>query len=104
MKDIGRLMKRFREFGGIRLLQAYHKMGVLNLGLKSIWNCIKTNQSLKNAYPVVTQKLDDVLIDREKHILNEAICSRNKNSLDEWIPHIIWSCWLQGEEDLPEMV
>ena len=103
MKDLRQLKRRFHEFGGLRLLHAYYKMGALGVSLKAVWECAKKNKSFKEAYPKITQRIDEVLALKYRYIVDEANSLGNQMS-DSKIPHFIWTCWLQGENDMPEMV
>lgn len=107
-KDFDRFLFRFRQFGGWRLIVAYAKMGVLWTGTKVFVSCMVKKQSLKAAYPVIMKKVNRILTDRYKHIIDEEIKSFRKEkrlpSLENYISKIIWSGWLQGPEQAPELV
>ena len=64
MQDFDRLIARFRQFGGMRLVWQYAKMGVLWLGIKEIIRCILHGRSLKAVYPVVTKLVDQELVNK----------------------------------------
>ncbi len=64
MQDFDRLIARFRQFGGMRLVWQYAKMGVLWLGIKEIIRCILHGRSLKAVYPVVTKLVDQELVNQ----------------------------------------
>ena len=64
MQDFDRLIVRFRQFGGMRLVWQYAKMGVLWLGIKEIIRCILHGRSLKAVYPVVTKLVDQELVNK----------------------------------------
>lgn len=104
MKDFCRLIIRFHEFGGLRLLIAYYKMGVLRIGLKAICSCARKNESFKNAYPEITRHIDEMLSQRYGHIVKDAIDKKDKVENSTKIPNIVWSCWLQGTDNMPKMV
>lgn len=57
MVDFDRLITRFRQFGGWRLVWQYVRMGVLWTGVCSLIRC-----ALKTAYPVITEKVDRILV------------------------------------------
>ena len=64
MQDFDRLIARFRQFGSMRLVWQYAKMGVLWLGIKEIIRCILHGRSLKAVYPVVTKLVDQELVNQ----------------------------------------
>ena len=62
MVDFDRLITRFRQFGGWRLVWQYVRMGVLWTGVCSLIRCSLIRCSLKTAYPVITEKVDRILV------------------------------------------
>ena len=62
MKDLDRLIARWREFGGWRLVWQYAKMGVLWIGVKEIIRCAVTGRSFKTLYPVLTERIAPLLL------------------------------------------
>jgi len=62
MRDLDRLIVRFRQFGGMRLVWEYAKMGVLWVGVKEVIRCAIKGRSFKCVYPVVTKRVDEELI------------------------------------------
>ena len=61
MVDFDRLITRFRQFGGWRLVWQYVRMGVLWMGVCSLIRCALKGRSFKTAYPVITEKVDRIL-------------------------------------------
>ena len=133
MKDFDRMYARWREFGGIRLVREYAKMGVLWVGVKEIVRCILHGKSLKTVYPVVTKRVDERLITRYANpsqslpsgerlnldaTLSQGIYtadfSQKDNTQDDTpslrgeegkvLGPFIWFCWLQGMDEAPELV
>lgn len=109
-KDFDRFLFRFRQFGGWRLMMAYARMGVLGTAIKALASCLMNRKSLKAAYPVILERVNRILTDRYKHIIDEEVESfkKKKNGimspLEKHIPPIIWSGWLQGTEQAPKLV
>lgn len=105
MLEVGKAIRRFREFGGFRLIISYYSMGVLGSATKAIGSCLWKRQSLKIAYSKIIENLEGILIQQYGHILMDALKGYNeKDSDEETIPKVIWTCWLQGMEQAPEMV
>ena len=110
MKDFDKFKKRFVQFGGWRLILQYASMGVLWTGVKALIRCVVSGKSLKAAYPAVTERVDEILIERYRHILDEnkdRFSKANPNSgkpRESAVSRIIWSAWLQGLDNAPEMV
>ncbi len=108
MKDFDRLLIRYRQFGGWRLICQYARMGVLHTAAVALARCIVNGKSLKNAYPAITRKVDDVLTRGYRHILesyadNVPHDAENGGKVHD-VPKIIWTAWLQGLDNAPEIV
>lgn len=111
MRDFIVLKNRFFQFGGWRLLWQYARMGVLWTGVGALGRCALHGKSLKAAYPVITQKVDDVLVARYRHVLDEnkaRLAQENFGENDKdschTVPKIVWFSWLQGMSNAPEIV
>ncbi len=106
MKDIGILCRRFREFGGLRLVWAYLRMGVLPVGIKAFVRCLFSGESVKEIYPAICRKVDSRLLKKYAALLNDTVAreAERQAGVKEEIPHILWTCWLQGEESAPPLV
>ena len=110
MKDFNKFKTRFVQFGGMRLVCQYARMGVLWAGIKALLRCTVSGKSLKAVYPSVTERVDEILIERYHHILDEnkeGFYKANSNPVKHQgtaVPRIIWSAWLQGLGNAPEMV
>ena len=101
MRDLDRLIVRFRQFGGVRLIWEYAKMGVLWIGVKELVKCAIQGRSFKSVYPVVTKLVDEELVSKyetELALLRNASDARYENE------NRVWFCWLQGIENAPELV
>ncbi len=105
MIDFDRFLTRFRQFGGWRLVLQYVRMGVLWTGVCALARCVLHGRSLKAAYPIITKKVDNILLHRYRHILDENKESyTQKASGSGEMPKIIWFSWLQGMDNAPEIV
>lgn len=70
--DFKRAWIRFREFGGLKLLWEYYRMGLTNPIIAAAFRCIKERRSLKTVYYVVQEKAEQKLIDRYGHLLKDS--------------------------------
>lgn len=106
MVDFDRLIIRFRQFGGWRLVWQYVRMGVLWTGVGALVRCAMKGRSLKAAYPVMTEKVDGILIRKYRHILDEMKVRHVENLTpnDGGVPKIVWFSWLQGIDQAPDLV
>lgn len=106
MVDFDRMITRFRQFGGWRLVWQYVRMGVLWTGVCALIRCALKGRSMKAAYPVITEKVDRILIRKYRHILDEkkARYVEDPTRNDEGVPKIVWFSWLQGIDQAPDLV
>ena len=108
MKDFDKLRTRLRQFGGWRLVWQYASMGVLWTGVKALASCAVSGRSLKSAYPAITKRVDEILVRRYSHILKENKDRHQRSEAESRgepaVPKIVWSAWLQGMDNAPELV
>ena len=106
MVDFDRLITRFRQFGGWRLVWQYVRMGVLWTGVCALIRCALKGKSLKAAYPVMTEKVDRILIRKYRYILDDMKVrdAEDQTPNDTGVPKIVWFSWLQGIDQAPDLV
>ena len=102
MKDFDRLIARFWEFGGWRLVWQYAKMGVLWVAVKELIRCALTGRSVKTVYPVVTKRIAPLLLPPAGGVVHPVL--EKVNPPTGGIKGGLWFCWLQGIENAPELV
>lgn len=77
-------------------------MGVLWTGVKALTCCAVRGRSFKEAYPAVTRRVDEILLEQYRGVLtNEAVADVSERKMK---PKIAWVVWLQGFDRAPEMV
>lgn len=110
-KDLDRLYVRFRQFGGWRLVREYARMGVLWTGVKELGRCVFTGRSVKTVYPALMERVEGKLLERYgasvearylKQVGHETREKGNEKTGEK--PKVIWTCWLQGGDEAPELV
>ena len=102
MKDFDRLIARFWEFGGWRLVWQYAKMGVLWVAVKELIRCALTGRSVKTVYPKVTKRIAPLLLPPAGGVVHPVL--EKVNPPTGGIKGGLWFCWLQGIENAPELV
>ena len=102
--DFKKLIIRYNQFGGFRLVIEYAKLGVLGTIVKGFFRCLVRRQSFKQIYPDVLRKIEPYLIKRYSPIVQEFKKRSSSLSLEHKRSKIIWFCWLQGIEQAPEIV
>lgn len=102
--DFQRLVSRYRQFGGSRLLWEYFRIGLLPTIIRAFFRCLIKGQSFKTIYPELLKKVEPYLVERFQ-------ISRFRKDNDNFIfnanhkqQKVIWWCWLQGIENAPSVV
>lgn len=101
--DFNKLITRYRQFGGIKLIWEYAKLGLLWSVLKAGVKCLVKRQSFKQIYPVVLKKVEPMLMAKYGHIVHEFKSLKVQDFVHQR-SNIVWWCWLQGIEQAPEIV
>ena len=84
--DFQKLISRYRQFGGFRLVVVYAKLGVNGIVVKGFFRCLVKRQSFKQIYPAVLRKIEPYLIKRYSPIVQE-IKNRSRvqsQELENW--------------------
>ncbi len=114
--DFHKLITRYKQFGGFRLVVEYANVGALWPGIKAFFKCFIERKSFKPVYPEVLKRVEPMLVAKYSHIVQEyksSISSRNEiagsarnesASTGSATIKPIWFCWLQGLEQAPPIV
>lgn len=102
--DFKILTNRFRQFGGLRLIWEYAKIGALWRGIKAFFRCLVKRQSFKAIYPEVLKKVEPFLMDHYFSLMKSRFEEEKRNNPEKTRSNIVWFCWLQGMEHAPELV
>lgn len=98
--DYNKLIARYHQFGGLRIVWQYTKLGLLPVVVKGIVRCVVKRQSFKYIYPDVLRTVEPVLVER----FQVSRYRIQANELPHDHPKVIWWCWLQGIEAAPPIV
>ncbi len=102
--DFNKLTTRFKQFGGLRLVREYRKLGALRVAVRGFFHCIFKRRSFKTIYPVVLRVVEPILVKKYQGCLSERKAYYGRQSLEYGKSKIIWYCWLQGMESAPQIV
>lgn len=101
----GKIISRFRQFGGVRLLGAYAKMGmflcVMSEAVKLITGRISRDEAYAEIRRAVNRKLQAKYAD---FIVKRKEAYDDEKSKKEDGRKRVWTCWLQGFDHAPAMV
>ena len=110
--DFQKLITRYRQFGGLRLVWEYAKLGALWPAVKAGVMCLKKRQSFKGIYPIVLKRVEPHFIEMYTPTLKRVLGNlkseenpdQNLSRIGELENRPIWFCWLQGLEQAPPIV
>lgn len=97
-------MRRLREFGGVRLVWRYVRMGLLWSAIKALAIGLLREHSVKAAYARLIITVEQRLSRQYEPIMIEAKAQGEWAGARCGIPNILWTCWLQGLEQAPLLV
>ena len=102
--DFKKLITRYKQFGGAKLVWQYAKLGALWPAVKASMRCLLKRQSFKAIYPEVLRKIEPFLIQKYGSKVQKFKKFNSSRELKHEHPKVIWWCWLQGIENAPEVV
>lgn len=101
----GKIISRFRQFGGVRLLGAYARLGmflcVMSEAVKLITGRISRDEAYAEIRRAVNRKLQAKYAD---FIVKRKEAYDDEKSKKEDGRKRVWTCWLQGFDNAPAMV
>lgn len=106
MPSFSHLYKRYRQFGGLRLIREYGRMGLIGTIFKEFCRCIIERKSFKTIYSAIGDKVCGELKRQFEPVLLDSMASLNweQQVPDEKKSNIIWFCWFQGKQNFPPIV
>ena len=102
--DLKKLITRYKQFGGAKLVWQYVKLGALGPAIKAGVRCLLKRQSFKAIYPEVLLKIEPFLIQKYGSKVQEFKKFNSSRELKHEHPKVIWWCWLQGYDAAPPIV
>lgn len=104
LHNIRKVIGRFRQFGGGRLLWEYAKMGLLPVILKQGLLLLTGKTDADTAYEAIGRKVNPILINRYANLLSEQKTYYDHQELEHQRRPVVWFCWLQGMDSAPDLV
>lgn len=106
--DFMKLITRFRQFGGMRLVWEYAKLGALWPAIKAGVRCLVKGQSFKGIYPEVLKRVEPFLMEKYgtqiPQIAQKIKANTDVSTGSATEKRPIWFCWLQGLAAAPPLV
>lgn len=100
---MSRLLHRFREFGGFKLLREYARMGLLPLCFKQAMAVLIRRKTPLEAYSCILEQAGKFLMGKYEPVLADIETSYSKETGGSHSQYV-WMCWLQGMEKAPKLV
>lgn len=104
MAVVSRLSKRFNQFGGLRLVWSYFRLGLGGVFLKQGILVLCGKKHIDEAYNVIQSILLPKIQNQYKTCLSELVVKYKAAELPHQQNQKIWFCWLQGLDHAPEVV
>lgn len=95
--DFHKLITRYKQFGGLRLVWQYTELGALGPAIKAGVRCLLKRQSFKGIYLEVLSKIEPFLIQKYSSKVQEFKKFNSSRELKHEHPKVIWWCWLRGK-------
>lgn len=91
--------RRFKSFGGLRLLREYYRLGIVWALVQKAVECIVHRRSLKNVYTVVNDRVTPYLENKYQELVPKECGGFSESASKK-----VWFCWLQGMDNAPDLI
>ncbi len=102
--DYRKLITRYKQFGGFRLVREYARLGVMWPTAKTFFRCLVKRESFKRIYPIALKKVEPFLRKRYNGLMKNRKEQYAGQTSEHQRSKMVWFCWLQGLENAPEVV
>ncbi|MBQ8051150.1 MAG: hypothetical protein IJ197_06190 [Bacteroidaceae bacterium] len=102
--EIRKILRRFREFGGWRLVRTYWRMGVLGPALGELLRMPFRRGGRIRSYSQLLNHVTPHLKSQFYPLLCDLKAKYDAQPLDHRRSRRVWFCWLQGLDEAPELV
>lgn len=99
-----RLYKRYKQFGGFRLIRKYIQLGMFSEFLKQGVLVLLRKRPIDEAYSIIQSLAVPHLRSQYHQTLKCLVDKYPANDLEHARSGFIWFCWLQGLDNAPEVV
>ncbi len=98
------LRTRYKQFGGLRLIRVYWKMGLMGKIVKGVLRNPFSKETYKRVYYNIVRDVEPVLISKYGPMMPLLKAHYSSMTLEHRHDKIIWFCWLQGLDVAPKIV
>lgn len=104
MSVFHRLYHRFWQFGGLKLIREYIRLGVFGEFLKQGTLVLLRRKTINAAYSCIQQKVVPQIRKNYVPLLKQLIDTYSEKELTHEHCQKVWVCWFQGMEQAPEII
>jgi len=101
---MSKVMDRIRQFGGLRLMTAYMKIGMGGVMMRQAWEVARGKKTMDQAYSHVRNAANKHLRKQYSGLIETLSRKYKQAQLEQRHSNKVWVCWLQGFEAAPELV
>ena len=102
------IYKRYKEFGGFRLMRTYWRMGVIPTAVRESFKYLFRRTTMGRMYINIMRRVVPVLEQQYRPLLwklkEKYGDEKYRNEKYGGENRAVWFCWLQGLENAPEIV
>lgn len=98
------LISRYNQFGGLKVVRIYAKLGILRPMVKTIARNPFNRLSYKKAYSEAIAKIGPLLREQYTPVMYERQEHYASLELEHHRSKTLWFCWLQGLDRAPQIV
>jgi len=102
--EIRKVLFRFRQFGGFKLLREYIRMGLGQHLFRHAFLYTTGKETRDDAYGHIKDVVNKRLLERYLPYLEERKAYYDTLKLEHVRSNKVWTCWLQGFDKAPEIV
>ena len=104
MSVFHRLYRRYLQFGGLKLIREYIRLGVFGEFLKQGTLVLLRKKTINVAYSCIQQKVVPQIKKKYAPLLKQLIDTYSEKELTHEHCQKVWVCWFQGMEQAPEII
>ena len=102
--EIRKILFRLRQFGGLKLIREYIRMGIGQNLFRHAFFYSTGKETLDEAYGYIKEVVNKRLLERYLPYIEERKAYYDTLKLEHARSNKVWTCWLQGFDKAPEIV
>ena len=102
--NLSKLTALFKKFGGVRLIGAYARLGVLGAAVRACVKGVLKRTPADKVFYAYEPRIVAALQKRYRPLMEVKLSEYENSGLPRKRSDIVWFCWLQGMESAPPIV